>query len=853
MTLPHSLLDHPEPDVSHLRRPFLSLLRTAVLAVLVALPAVAPVGAQDAPAVNPDTPEYIVPPPEIAEILGSDKNYAELSYASPDGVHFLITDETELSSLELMSRETYRLAMLELRPRTDRTWRLDTYGIQDVRFYSLEERELVEVELPEGAFASDFTWSPDGSEIAFLAHLPSHTEVWVAEAATGETRSLSGDRVLATLATEAGGWQGRRASSMVQWTPEGTVLSLLVPEGRGAEPAEDRIPQGPVIRQTREEPKRTRTYPFLLDDPYDEELFEHYTAAQLAELGDGDARPLGPPRMYRSLSVSPDGEHVLATFIKRPFSYITAYNSFPHETAVLDRDGGRVATLVDRPLEEGREDFDFPEEIAWRPDGEGLSYIDEVPSEDEEEEATWGIWHLDAPFDLDAAELVATSPDPVEDVAYSQDGAHLFAHVNDGDDRALAYWDLASGGDRVLLQTPWDTEDPLENAGDLLVSSTGNGLAYAPVSSDGSATFVSGPGYAADFRPTPFVDRVALDGSGATRVFEGAKDSYDRPLVPLNADMTRMVASREGMRDFPDSWLWEDGTFVENLTENEDPFPGITAVERMDFSFTRRDGLEVQGRVSMPVGWEPGDDPVPAMFWTYPREYVEAEEYTHDAIEDRNHNAFTHMSWLRWSDMWLAAGYALVHPDIPIVGENYNDTYIASLVDAMYGAIRAVDGLDVVDVDRLAHGGHSYGAFATANVVANAPYFKAGIAGNGAYNRSLTPDGFQAERRSVWEAPSTYIEMSPFFRADQIETPILFYHGADDDNSGTFPVQSRRMISALTILGKEAVLYEYPYESHTPRSIENKMDMWARFVDWLDTHLQESDPAAATISEQGSR
>jgi dipeptidyl aminopeptidase/acylaminoacyl peptidase len=208
------------------------------------------------------------------------------------------------------------------------------------------------------------------------------------------------------------------------------------------------------------------------------------------------------------------------------------------------------------------------------------------------------------------------------------------------------------------------------------------------------------------------------------------------------------------------------------------------------------------------------------------------------------------MSWLRWSDIWLTQGYALVYPDIPVIGENYNDTYIASLVDAMYAAIRGVDGLDVIDIDRIGHGGHSYGAFATANILANAPFFKAGIAGDGAYNRSLTPDGFQAERRSIWEAPSTYIEMSPFFKADQIDTPLLMYHGGDDNNTGTFPIQSRRMISALTILGKEAVLYEYPYESHTPRAIENKLDMWARFIGWFDEHVKGTE-ADRVISEGG--
>ncbi|HKJ03565.1 MAG TPA: prolyl oligopeptidase family serine peptidase, partial [Longimicrobiales bacterium] len=380
---------------------------------------------------------------------------------------------------------------------------------------------------------------------------------------------------------------------------------------------------------------------------------------------------------------------------------------------------------------------------------------------------------------------------------------------------------------------------------------TGNGLGYALVSSDGAAAYLRGDGYKADFRPRPFVDRLALADGATTRVFEGSRDSFDRPLVPLDADLGRMIASREGVHDFPDSYLWtRDGGWGDNLTGNVDPFPRITAVVRKDFEFTRRDGLKVQGRVSMPVGWRDGDAPVPAIFWTYPREFETNVEYERSAMEARNLNAFTHLSWLRWSDIWLTQGYALVYPDIPIIGENYNDTYISSLVDAMYGAVRAVDELGVVDIDRIGHGGHSYGAFATANILANAPFFKAGIAGDGAYNRSLTPDGFQAERRSIWEAPQTYIEMSPFFKADQINTPLLMYHGGADNNTGTFPIQSERMISALTILGKNAVLYEYPYESHTPRALENKLDMWARFLDWFDRYVKNAD-TAQVISDRG--
>ena len=867
------IVSAPTPLVRVLEIPVFRALRPAwlrwsvpclVVAVLAVLPAPR-LAAQEAAAVteNPDHDRYIQPPESVRRIFATDKNYATLDYMSPDGDHFLVAKINELSTMELMSRETYRLGEMEIRPRTDRLWHLDTYGIHDFRFYSLGQRRFVEVDLPEGAFASDFTWSPDGKLLAFLAHLPDHTEVWTADPSNGRTRRVSDARVLATAGTSANG-QGTRPSDMLQWTPEGTLLTLLVPAGRGAEPARSRFPTGPMVRRTRPEPTRNPTYPNLLRDEHDETLFEFYTRSQLAELSPG-RRPvlLGEPRMYESISVSADGGHVLATWMERPFSYITSYRGFPRTTAVLDRRGAVVSTLEETPLREGRTPGAFggggggngPRAFAWRPDGAGLSFLErsarapdaasDAPRPDQVKVAT-------APFDPAQATVVAESDDPIRSVAYSLDGRHLFAQVAKGGEVGLAHWTLGGAVPARGMLIPFHgTDDPTALPGDLVSQRTGNGIAYALVSTDGASAYVRGDGYKDDFRPQPFVDRVSLSDGATTRVFEGSRDSFDRPLVPLDADLGRMVASRESVTDFPDSYLWtRDGGWGANLTGNQDPFPDVTAVVRKDFEFTRRDGLKVQGRVSMPVGWREGDAPVPAIFWTYPREFDTNVEYERSAIEARNHNAFTHMSWLRWSDIWLTQGYALVYPDIPIIGENYNDTYISSLVDAMYGAVRAVDELGVVDIDRIGHGGHSYGAFATANILANAPFFKAGIAGDGAYNRSLTPDGFQAERRSVWEAPQTYIEMSPFFKADQINTPLLMYHGGADNNTGTFPIQSERMISALTILGKNAVLFEYPYESHTPRAMENKLDMWARFVDWFDRYVKNAD-SAQVISDQG--
>ncbi|NKB89079.1 MAG: prolyl oligopeptidase family serine peptidase [Acidobacteria bacterium] len=346
--------------------------------------------------------------------------------------------------------------------------------------------------------------------------------------------------------------------------------------------------------------------------------------------------------------------------------------------------------------------------------------------------------------------------------------------------------------------------------------------------------------------PTTAVRRSRGDSE---RVFEGATDTYERPLVPLDRDVTGLLVQRESATTFPDTWRWtRDGGFGDRLTANTDSFPEVTEATRKDFEYTRRDGLAVQGRIWMPVGWQEGDDAVPAMIWTYPSEYETPRDYERDAVRDWNANEFDHMSYLRWSLLWTTQGYALVHPDVPIVGEDYNDNFIQHLSDSLYAAIRHLDNLGLVDPDRIGHGGHSYGAFATGNLLTRTPYFKAGIAGDGAYNRTLTPMGFQRESRYIWQALGTYLNMSPFFHADHLDTPLLMYHGGDDNNTGTFPIQSRRFMQALQGLDKNAVLYEYPFESHGPRAIESYLDLWKRFIDFFDMYVK--NPAAPVEADE---
>jgi dipeptidyl aminopeptidase/acylaminoacyl peptidase len=814
---------------------------------------------------------YVLPPESVQDLFRRDKNMATLDRLSPNGNHFVVPLFQELTDLKLMSQRTLRLAMLEFVPGVNREWRQATYGNYGLTLYSLADRRMYPVKLPAGIFVSDMRWSPDGKQLAFIAHLSTASQVWVADVASGEARAVSDAPVMATLLSRPGG--GGEApetagARLLQWLPDGSLLTALVPEKRGPEPSEPAMPEAPIIRRSRDKETPTSTQPFPLRTAHDERLFKYYTTAQLASVAPGRApRAIGAPAMYLDYWVSPDGRSILRETLEEPFSYLTGFSSFGRRLEVIDLDGRVLAEIRRLPLQEaqtrgGNPAADnLPREVTWRPDGKGLSLLwrerggaDEGANAPPRQDR---LMLLAPPFDLARAQTIVSTEHRLSNVRYSRDGRHAFAALtrrgatgSSRRDDIVAYDLSGPQATAFTLKGNIDPEDPLTLPGEVMTAATGNGIPYALVSTDGTAVFLKGDGFKGTFKPQPFVDRVVIRTAAATRVFEGAADTFDEPLVALDPDVTRLIVSRQSSTRHPDSYLWtRGGGAMENLTNNKDPYPEVTAATRVDFEVTRRDGVTVQARISLPVGYRPGTR-VPAVFWTYPREYEDAQAYTRAAIRARNRNLHTPLSFLRWSDIWLTQGYALVYPDIPILGKDgrFNDNYRTHLVDTIYAAIRKVDELGYVDVNRIGHGGHSYGAFTTGNLLAHTPYFKAGIAGDGAYNRTLTPMTFQGERRSFWEAPHTYVEMSPFFYADKINTPLLMYHGAQDNNSGTFLIQSERMMQALTGLGKTAVLYIYPFESHAPRARENFLDLWARWLEWFDKYVKNAAPATRTTT-----
>ena len=340
----------------------------------------------------------------------------------------------------------------------------------------------------------------------------------------------------------------------------------------------------------------------------------------------------------------------------------------------------------------------------------------------------------------------------------------------------------------------------------------------------------------------PFIDAINIKTGKKTRVFEGKGEMLETIDAVDGDDITRVFVTRQKSNIVPDSYMIELTTGKETkLTKNVDKTPWFHDLKVERFRVTRVDGFKFWVKVTR--------DPkatgkLPALFWIYPREYADQTAYDAGAGKGGAGGAagggrFNAPAPRNMAILTLA-GYAVVEPDVPIVGPagRMNDNYIPDLRNSLWAAIDELDKRGIIDRDRLACGGHSYGAFSTANALAHTPFFKAGIAGDGCYNRTLTSMSFQSERRQLWDARETYLEMSPLLWADRVNGALLMYHGMEDQNVGTAPINSEALFAALDGLGKDAALYMYPYEGHGPIARETTLDLWARWVAWLDMHVK---------------
>jgi len=806
------------------------------------------------------------PPEHIAQaVLAPRYRNVTLSNASPDRKYFLRTETQGMPTMASFAREHLWFGGLQVDPRANRARNFTTGGSQGpavgLTLIEAETGRTVAVQVPRGATVSGARWAPDGRSVAYFANFDDGTHIHIADL-TGRSRQLTRTHVLATIQTS------------LEWTPDGSgIVTVLVPENRGVAPQPPAVPAGPKVRVAAEtDENRTRTYASLLQWPHERDMLEYYATGQLAviDVASRNVRKVGAPAMIRGIDPGPKGEFIRVTTVQKPFSYIVPFNNFGTREELWAVDGRVVAKLSERALDEGvrsqpgNDDDQGPPRagqpdpsamraIAWRPDGAGLSYLQQEPAPPRRDSAQAQdsansrarrrdrvfLWR--APFDEASRSVVYESDTRIGSVRWSPDARILF--VTEGSGASMrqyaVFLDDPSKKHEILRGRSGDNfyNDP----GSLMGVSTPFGEAVR-VSSDGSSVFLSGTKYFEDRErnaPQQFVDRVDIRTGAKSRIYEAENASVSERIVEvLDQDVTRLVVSRESPTQVPDSYLRANGQLTK-LTNNRDYNPEITNAQRKTFTVTRADGFQFKVDVTLPQNWTPGQR-LPALFWFYPREFTDQESYDR-TLRTYNRNRFPNLG-VRSMEFMTLAGYAVVAPDAPIIGESgrMNDNYEHDLRNNLAATIDHLDREGVIDRERLGVGGHSYGAFSTVNAMVHTPFFKAGIAGDGAYNRTLTPLGFQTERRDLYQGRETYLGMSPFLYANNLTGALLMYHGMDDQNVGTDPINSTRLFHVLNGLGKTASLYMYPYEDHGPATQETIMDLWGRWVSWMDTYVKNA-------------
>jgi dipeptidyl aminopeptidase/acylaminoacyl peptidase len=772
---------------------------------------------------------YKLPPPEVVKILDAPPPPSVV--VSPTRDAMLLVGVEGYPPIKELARPLLRLAGVRIDPGLGARQRLARYtGIEVV---SLDGRPRMRVELPPGARIGSPSWSPGGTSFAFARDLLDGVELWVVDARTGRGRAIPGIRLVDILGRGAG----------FAWEDDSTILVHRVPPDRGPAPPNPDAPSGPNIEETTGgKLAQVATYQDLLKSPRDEELFRYYATSQLARVdaSKGTVTPIGSPGLIASAEASPDGKFLLVTTLKTPFSYRVPFQSFARTIEVIDVEGKKVRTIADLPVTDDTPRQGVPKgprmvewqplvdaRLVWAEALDGGDPTRKVPYRDK-------VMALAAPFVGEPAEVMKVQQRFAGlDWLASPGLALLTESDRDRRWRTTSMVDLANPSSRRVI-FDLSVNDAYGNPGTPVMQTRPDGQSV--ILQDGDSIYLSGRG-AGESGDRPFLDKMDLKTLQKERLFRCGAGVFERPLGFVGQSRTRILTDRES-RTEPSNVFAVDlasGSRVQ-LTDNKDPAPELTGLTKELIKYRRADGVPLSGTLYLPPNYQRGTR-LPLIVWAYPLEYSDAAT----AGQVRG-SPDTFTSPRGDSPLFfLTQGYAvLMDATMPVVGtpETMNDTYVEQVVASARAAIETLDAKGVIDPRRVGVAGHSYGAFMTANLLAHSDLFAAGIARSGAYNRTLTPFGFQSERRSFWEAPELYMKMSPFTYADKINEPILLIHGEADNNSGTFPIQSERLFQAIKGSGGTARLVLLPHESHGYRGRESVLHVLAEMFDWADKHIK---------------
>jgi len=779
---------------------------------------------------------YQKPSEEILELVNAP--LAPSVLISDDGEHMVMLYRDYYKTIAELSETELRLAGLRINPKTNIGSRTNYYN--NIMVKEIGDKDGTQVEgLSENPRLANFSWSPDQTKIAFTNSTTEGVEIQVLDLKTAKATTITEANVNANM------------RDIINWFKDGeSILVKMLPGDR--KPlinVDEAVPEGPTISTNDGKKAQNRTYQDLLKNPNDDFNFEQLARSELYQVTlDGSKTKWKDADLYTSISFSPNGEYVMTVTLDRPFSYLVPYYRFPNTTNVYKKDGTMVKTLLEVPLIE-----DLPKgfmatrtgmrSIRWRNDKPAtLTYVEALDGGDPQNEVEYRdeVFEITAPFDGEPRSILKTK----NRFSYIQWGNDNIAIAHDrwwnNRNTKTYFFDPSNPEAGAKIIEDRNYQDVYSDPGDFVTKRNENGSWVLSLDKNNNA-YLIGDGYTEEGQ-FPFVEKFDLNSLKKTRLYTSKLENKLENLIEYNPEKDQLLVRIESANEYPNyyykSLVKRKGPV--QLTDFENPYKSIQNVHKEVITYKRDDGLELSGTLYLPVGYDmEKKEKMPMILWAYPREYKDKSSASQNTS---NPNEFTYPYWGS-PIYWVAKGYVVLDgAAFPIIGEGDeqpNDTFRSQLVANAKAAIDAVDELGYIDRDRVAVGGHSYGAFMVANLLSHSDLFAAGIARSGAYNRTLTPFGFQSEERNYWEAPEVYYTMSPFMHAEKMETPLLLIHGKADNNSGTYPMQSERYFNALKGLGATVRLVMLPKESHGYRGKESILHMLWEQDQWLEKYVKQ--------------
>jgi dipeptidyl aminopeptidase/acylaminoacyl peptidase len=788
---------------------------------------------------TPDGARYLMPPKEI--VAAFDAPPLPQAILSPSNQVMALTFRKAYPTIAELSQPMLRLAGARVNPRNNGPHRAT--NIYAITLKKIADGSEIKVVVPPQANLQNVRFSPDGSRLSFQNRKDDRIELWVADTATGRAKLVSGtDRLNAT------------GGDPCDWLHDNaTLICELVPAGRGPAPQEPSVPTGPNIQESNGKAAPAATYEDMIKTAHDEALFEYYFTSQLAAINIASGRKtlIGTPAIFGVVSPSTNDEYLLVSRTKRPFSHLIPVNGFPEDVEIWTRRGEVAHRIADVPSREGvpltgvqtgprgyRWRPDQPATVVWTEALDGGDMKNKVPFRDK-------VMSVSAPF-KEAPTEVAKTEWRFSNISFTEKGIALLSE-SDRATRRTRTWMLEPGAQPRKL---WDRRQDAayDNPGTPVMRRDSGGGGFGGggfgggnvIMQTGDFIYLTGLGSSPE-GDRPFLDRLNLKTLTSDRLFRSEAKSYETVVAPLSDDGKTVLTRYETPSDPPNYYVRDlESKSKRAVTTFTDPQPQLRGASHQFITYQRKDGVKLSGTLYLPPGYKPGQR-LPVILWAYPREFGDPDSASQITGSP---NRFTIVSG--YSHLFLLlSGYAVLdNPTMPIVGpgETANDHYVDQLVASAEAAIDKVVEMGIGDRDRIGVGGHSYGAFMTANLLAHSRLFRAGFAESGAYNRSLTPFGFQSERRTFWEVPDLYAKMSPFWYAHDVKDPILLMHGEADDNSGTFPIQSERFYMALKGQGATVRYVTLPFEAHGYAGRETLLHILAERINWFDKYVKNAPP-----------